>query len=294
MFSSRADNPSRSSSWSDIVKDASTILGGAAIVFAALLWYLGRKYGHGYFESMNIPLFQLTFSIWEYGEVSLSQVLTAFVGLVFFVGLMVVRSRGRPLLQDIFLRLPLALKGLVLLVGLGSLIIIFIKTGGSVTSFTVGYILLVVSTLSGFSCIPQFAAFRKFGNAPARPRGFERFLSLTMTIYVALMLFLLLGQGSYETGRKAGTIVVTQRAVRVRLVLAGPLFADLESHHLVNNSAHEQLYIYENLRLLTYNDKRYFLFDELDGNCTPKRVFIIREEDTRTVEYSKPDTISCK
>lgn len=39
-------------------------------IFAALLYLAGRRFASGYFEAMNIPNYQVNFSLWEYGEVA--------------------------------------------------------------------------------------------------------------------------------------------------------------------------------------------------------------------------------
>lgn len=44
-------------------------------------------------------------------------------------------------------------------------------------------------------------------------------------------------------------------------------------------------YRYDNLYLLTVNDGRYFVFDQLAADCTPAHVYIIREEDVRSAQY---------
>ena len=38
------------------------------MVFVALLYLAGRSFATGYFSAMNIPSYQVTFSLWEYGE----------------------------------------------------------------------------------------------------------------------------------------------------------------------------------------------------------------------------------
>jgi hypothetical protein len=39
-------------------------------IFSALLYLAGRSFASGYFVAMNIPSYQVGFSIWEYGEVA--------------------------------------------------------------------------------------------------------------------------------------------------------------------------------------------------------------------------------
>ena len=52
------------------IRDAITILGGTTGLVVAVLWIAGRSYSAGYFSAMNIPSFQINFSIWEYAEAS--------------------------------------------------------------------------------------------------------------------------------------------------------------------------------------------------------------------------------
>jgi len=39
-------------------------------IFAALLYLAGRSFANSYFAAMNIPGYQVSFSLWEYGEVA--------------------------------------------------------------------------------------------------------------------------------------------------------------------------------------------------------------------------------
>ena len=44
------------------------LVSAGAGIFAALLYLAGRSFASGYFEAMNIPSYQVSFSLWEYGE----------------------------------------------------------------------------------------------------------------------------------------------------------------------------------------------------------------------------------
>lgn len=46
------------------------LVSAGAGIFAALLYLAGRSFASGYFEAMNIPSYQVSFSLWEYGEVA--------------------------------------------------------------------------------------------------------------------------------------------------------------------------------------------------------------------------------
>ena len=45
------------------IQEAVTILGGITGIIVAILWVTGRSYAAGYFSAMNIPSFQINFSI---------------------------------------------------------------------------------------------------------------------------------------------------------------------------------------------------------------------------------------
>ena len=45
------------------------LVSASAGILVVLLYLAGRSYAGGYFEAMNIPIYQLTFTLWEYGEV---------------------------------------------------------------------------------------------------------------------------------------------------------------------------------------------------------------------------------
>jgi hypothetical protein len=45
-------------------------LATATGIFSALLYLAGRSFASGYFRAMNIPSYQVSFSIWEYGQVA--------------------------------------------------------------------------------------------------------------------------------------------------------------------------------------------------------------------------------
>lgn len=51
-------------------RDMVGVISAGAGIFTALLYLTGRYYASGYFSAMNIPSYQVNFSIWEYGEVA--------------------------------------------------------------------------------------------------------------------------------------------------------------------------------------------------------------------------------
>lgn len=59
-------------------REAITILGGITGLIVALLWIAGRFYANGYFAEMNIPLYQINYSIWDYAELAWLRLVTYF------------------------------------------------------------------------------------------------------------------------------------------------------------------------------------------------------------------------
>ena len=52
-------------------------------MIVAILWLGGRFYMAGYFGAMNIPAFQINFSVWEYAEAAWSRVIIYFLRQIF-------------------------------------------------------------------------------------------------------------------------------------------------------------------------------------------------------------------
>jgi hypothetical protein len=90
-------------------KEILTMLASSTGILAALFWLGGRFFAAGYFESMSIPLYMLTFSVGEYGE-------QYFVSVLLFMILL-----GRLFWKNIVLILTVALVFLLLTVLIGFL-----------------------------------------------------------------------------------------------------------------------------------------------------------------------------
>ena len=65
------------------IQEAVTILGGITGLIVAILWLGGRSYMEGYFTAMNIPSFQINFSIWEYAEASWQRLIFYFLSKIY-------------------------------------------------------------------------------------------------------------------------------------------------------------------------------------------------------------------
>src|SRR5689334_14684210 len=65
------------------IQEAVSILGGITGTVVGILWLAGRFYMAGYFSAMNIPAFQINFSVWEYAEAAWSRVILYFLINIF-------------------------------------------------------------------------------------------------------------------------------------------------------------------------------------------------------------------
>lgn len=87
------------------------LVSAGAGIFAALLYLAGRSYAAGYFEAMNIPSYQVSFSMWEYGEVAWLPLLLYPIGMIVVTGfLMGILSRIFDFLSPLIQRFIVWLK----------------------------------------------------------------------------------------------------------------------------------------------------------------------------------------
>jgi len=95
------------------IQEAVTILGGITGFIVAILWLGGRAYMAGYFSAMNIPSFQINFSIWEYAEASWQRLIFYFLSkiytpLVLITSIFLIVVLSAIVLQRVFPNLKIA------------------------------------------------------------------------------------------------------------------------------------------------------------------------------------------
>ncbi len=85
------------------------LITGGTGVFVALLYLAGRSFASGYFAAMNIPDYQVRFSLWEYGVVAWLPLLLYPIGIIVISGLFwgIVAALWDRLKQKLMLKLPL-------------------------------------------------------------------------------------------------------------------------------------------------------------------------------------------
>lgn len=207
-----------------------TILGGVTGVIIAILWVAGRFYAAGYFGAMNIPAFQINFSIWEYAELS-------WLKLIFFF------------LRKIYL--PLVILAAISLVPLLALILqsIFPKLKVFDTAKT---IMSQIERLSGIGYVLAFSILIYFS-------------------YLLLLSFVDIN----KTGEAEGKEIVLTSSYAVEVFSQD--FLPIGTAKVVSNTT-PVLMQYSGLRLLTFNNGKYYLFRELDPvTCKPSQVFVIQD-----------------
>jgi hypothetical protein len=93
------------------LRDMLGLVSAGAGIFAALLYLAGRSFASGYFAAMNIPNYQVSFSLWEYGEVAWLPLLLYPIGMIVVTGfLMGILTRTVDLLSPIIKKIVTWLK----------------------------------------------------------------------------------------------------------------------------------------------------------------------------------------
>ena len=214
------------------LQEAVSILGGITGIIVAILWLGGRFYMAGYFSAMNIPAFQINFSVWEYAEAAWSRVILYFLINVFV---------------PVILASSVALASLVAILALQR---IFPK-------------LKLVGLLDGITLQAQ--------NLPGRFKSVLAFVLIMYFIYILLDLSTDINASGRDQGR--ATVLTKSYAVEVYskdYLPLGPL-------QVVPNTAPALMH-YSGLRLLTFNNGKYYLFRDVDPiTCRPLKVFIISD-----------------
>lgn len=214
------------------IQEAVSILGGVTGVIVAILWLAGRFYMAGYFSAMNIPAFQINFSVWEYAEAAWSRVILYFLINIF---------------------VPLILASSVALASLVAILALQRIFPG----------LKLVGLLEGITLQAQ--------NLPRRFRSALVFVLIMYLIYILLDLSTNLNASGQDQGR--ATVLTKSYAVEVY----SKDYLPLGSPEVMPNTTPILMH-YRGLRLLTFNNGKYYLFRDVDPiTCRPSQVFIISD-----------------
>lgn len=220
----------------EIVGIASASVG----IFAALLYLAGRSFASGYFAAMNIPEYQLTFSLSEYGAAAW------FPLFLYPIGMIVISSLIGGILSTL------------------SDWTLSIRT--KVSNW------LKQKVFSKFSPIrlPELGQKTKLWFLIA-DRAFFVFL------FVLLVISTLYAVQQY--GGWVGKNNVLQFSSQVELVSGIPLALENGELPLEKIGGHDY-FIYKGLHLLTVNDGKYYLFKEVDyTTCKPSKVYVVERRE---------------
>ena len=283
--SKKSSNDSITNNIIEIVKNSVLIFSGITGVVVALLWVLGRNYGRGYYNTIRIPLFQVSLSIWEYGELGWQLLLVgAYIAAIILVVEIGSRLPINPLPRfvKIIIWFVCSLSPLLFLRGdihLNSKIYIYIS-------------LLFVYTLTLIRTVGEDSEENaKQGILQAHDHRFDRFLGWVLLIFLIVSFML---TTAYDVGTIDGRSFATGKSMKIRLILTKPLITDIP-YNINNINTDSKIYIYDRLYLLLHNDKNYFVFQGLNQQCEPSHVYVIQDDQVQSVEYidDKPLNPNC-
>lgn len=239
------------------LRDMIALLSAGAGVLTALIYLSGRYYAGGYFGAMNIPSYQVSFSLWEYGEV---------------------------------VWLPVSLYIFTMMIVSGVL-------WGIGYAIWDGLVTPVARKLTGWVqdvAWGQQPGRRLPGIGPRAEMAFSiaglglGLLCFAVIVFLSLQLML-------EFGKSLGTRAVLQTSPRAELVSAVPL--PMEKVRIITNSIAgvgevNSFYAYSDLHLLTYNNGKYYLFRDIDPTtCRPEQVFVINADQDIQINLSAAEPL---
>ena len=228
------------------IQEAVTVLGGLTGILVASFWLAGRFYAAGYFGAMNIPYYQINFSVWEYAELSWLRLIFYFLNRIY------------PFLV-LFATVPLTLL----------------------------FSVFILQRL--FPTLRLAAAIR---NIVAQIEGLRvniTYLVLFSLIIYFSYLFVEALTDIRKTGELAGRRIVLSDNYAVQVYSKD--YLPLGTPRVLSGTTPPVLE-YSGLRLLTFNNGKYYLFREVDPiNCSPLHVFIVTDSPDIIIVLSSVDAI---
>lgn len=215
------------------------LVSAGAGIFVALLYLAGRSFASGYFSAMNIPNYQVSFSLWEYGEVAWIPLLLYPIGMMTLSG---------------FLG--------------GVLNIILDWLSPSIVRF--------LSWLKNKITIksPRF----RFPESIRETKLWFAITKSSFSILILIGLVILTLQFVSGFGRLNGQLHILQDSAQVELISTSPKALDDNNLSPVQSSG-KDYYIYKGFHLSTFNNGKYYLFKEIDPfTCKPLKVYVINAE----------------
>jgi len=266
----------------DSLKEIIGLITGVSAIIVASLWYFGRSYQKGYSYVTNIPLEQLNFSIWDYGEDA-----WGFLGLSVVCGLIISGFllpfynkrivKGNRINEHRF-RYTL-LTAIVFSLGL----FIFMST----QSIIIKIVLLFIGSLILYyilSIYPFSAA-----NKRIRLRGV---LLISSAALIFIVYLIMVGELSSIRGQARAKFFLSTASTKMRITTSNAPLGDISTTQAIT-VGQDLLFQYEPMYLLTYNDKRYYLIEGIGADCRPLKVHIVKEDNVRSAELLQADPIKC-
>lgn len=214
------------------IQEAVTILGGIAGLIVAILWLAGRFYMAGYLGAMNIPAFQVSFSVWEYAEASWSRLIFYFLSRIY---------------------LPLVIIATVVL-------------SSALVAYFLQRIFPKLRMIDALEAIVSQAV-----NFQRNFRGVLTFAFIIYFVYILLEVFIAINGSGAGEGRKA--VLEESYTIEVYSKDSIPLGPSEPAPNVPSTFNH-----YSGFRLLTHNNGKYYLFQEIDPTtCKPLKVFVITD-----------------
>lgn len=107
-----------------------------------------------------------------------------------------------------------------------------------------------------------------------------KILAIVIIFVIPLLITLGFQQMATEVGTEVGRKIVTEEGLKLDLVSDTPLHLGSSKTVLTTTiSDTESLFYYQDLRLLTFNNGRYFVFNRLDSaTCQPESVYVVDED----------------
>jgi len=231
-------------------KEILTLLSGSAGILIAFFWLTGRAFAAGYFNAMGIPAYQITFSVWEYAETSWLYILTSSIMLIFVLIIIVGITSFISLLIDIFANYLRTRKGKIK----KRKQTLFTKTGDF------------------------FLAWLENSLVPI-----SKLNNLVLFMFVLLIAVAYMVSFTKTQGEKNGYNNVNGEGFQINFTTNISL--NLNASAKVTKKS--GIYSYRGYRLLTYNNGKYYFFDEIDPDtCKPKGIFIVNEDNLLEVSLS--------
>lgn len=215
------------------------LISAGAGIFGVLLYLAGRSFASGYFAAMNIPNYQVSFSLWEYGEV-------AWFPMIIYPTLM------------------LGASGLLWTVIYG------------LRDFVMRWLSRITEWLKRTVKVTRPGWLKPEFSRQTRQWFVVTLLALLVFIFMLAVENTL--KFVEKWGSLSGQTYVVEKAAQVELISAIPLALDDNNLAAIQSSG-LNYYIYQGLHLLTFNNDKYYLFKEIDPvTCMPLKVYVVNAE----------------